>query len=81
MEKALTADTSGRYVLAAAFFRHAANEALRLHGETFVCTFLTLERAASLCCQAQLEGVTTDEEAAPLRRSLCACVQLPAADC
>ena len=62
-EKALTADSSGRYALAAAFYRYTAEEALRLHGETFVCTFLTLERAGSLAFQSQLEGVTEDEKA------------------
>ena len=63
-EKALTADVTGRYALAAAFFRRAADEALRLHGDTFVCTYLTLQRAASLRCQSSLEGVTQDEQAA-----------------
>ena len=63
-EKALTAGKSGRYALAAAFFRRAADEALGLHGDTFVCTYLTLMRASSLVCQTQLEGVTRGEEAA-----------------
>ena len=63
-EKAVTASSSGRYALAAAFFRYAAEEALRLHGETFVCTFLTLQRASLLRQQAQLEGVTDDEKVA-----------------
>ena len=63
-EKALTADTSGRHALAAGFFRRAADEALHLHGDKFVCTFLTLQRAASLRGQSQLEGVTPDEKAA-----------------
>ena len=63
-DKALTADCSGRYVLAAAFYRYAAEEAFRLHGETFVCTYLTLERVASLGLQSVLEGVTADEKVA-----------------
>ena len=63
-EKALTASSSGRHVLAAAFYRYAAEEAFRLHGKTFVGTFLTLERAASLCLQLQLEGVTAAEKTA-----------------
>ena len=63
-EKALTAASCGRYALAAAFYRYAAEEALNLHGETFVCTFLTTERAVSLRQQSHLEGVTDDEKAA-----------------
>ena len=63
-EKALTASSSGRHVLAAAFYRYAAEEALNLHGETFVCTYLTLRRALSLGQQAELEGVTKDEKVA-----------------
>ena len=63
-EKALTAEKSGRHTLVAAFFRHAADEALRLHGNTFVCTFLTVRRAASLVIQAQLEGGSPEEKAA-----------------
>ena len=62
-EKALTAGECGRYALEAGFFRRAADEALRLH-DTFVCTFLTLRRASSLCCQSNLEGVTPQEQAA-----------------
>ena len=61
VEKALKADKNGRYSLAAGFFRRAVDEALRLHGETFVSTFLTLQRASSLRCQLFLEGVTPDE--------------------
>ena len=64
VEKALTAEKSGRYVLAAGFYRRASDEALRLHGDTCVCPYLTLWRASSLCAQAQLEGVTHDERAA-----------------
>ena len=56
-EKALAAGNSGRYALAAGFYRRGADEALRLHGDTFVCTHLTLWRALLLRCQAQLEGV------------------------
>ena len=63
-EKALTASSSGRHVLAAAFFRYADEEALRLHGETFVCTYLKLQRAASLRLQSQLEGVAEVEKMA-----------------
>ena len=63
-EKAHTAATSGQYALAAAFFRRAAEEALYLHGETFVCTYLTLERATTLYLQSQLKGVTDDEKEA-----------------
>ena len=63
-EKALTADKSIRYALAAGFFRRAVDEALRLHEDTFVCTYLTLQRAMSLRCQAQLDGVTKQEKAA-----------------
>ena len=74
IEKAITAAKSGRYALAAAFYRHAADEALRLHGETFVCTYLTLRRSHELSLQSQLEGVSP-------RRSFGACLQLPAADC
>ena len=50
-EKALTAASSGRHALADAFYQRAAEEVLRLHGETFVCKYLTLERAGSLCYQ------------------------------
>ena len=63
-EKALTADVHGRYALAATFHRRAAGEALCLHGETFVCTFLTLQCAASLVNQSLLEGVARDEKIA-----------------
>ena len=63
-EKALTAEFSGRHALAAAFFRRAAEEALHLHGETFVCTYLTLRRALSLHRQSVLQGVTREERAA-----------------
>ena len=66
VEKALTAEKSGRYTLAAAFFRRAAGEALRLHKETFECTYLTLQRSHQLSLQAQLEGVQ-DQEKAVLR--------------
>ena len=48
----------------AAFFRHAADEALRLHGDKFVSTYLTLRRASSLLSQSCLEGVTPAERAA-----------------
>ena len=65
-EKALAATNSRRPALAAGFFRRAVDEALRPHGDTFVRTFLTLQRAVSLCCQAQLDGVTQDEETALL---------------
>ena len=57
VEKALTALKSGRCTLAAAFYRHTADEALRLHGDTFVCTNLTLRRASLLVNQSQLEDV------------------------
>ena len=57
-EKALKAVESIRYAVAAAFYRRAAEEALILHGETFVWTYLTLQRALSLGVQAQLEGGT-----------------------
>ena len=73
VEKALTAEKSGRYALEAAFFRHAADEALRLHGDTFVCTHLTLWRASSLVSQSCLEGVTPAERAA-LHNEACALV-------
>ena len=63
-EKALTADENCRYTLAAGFFRRATEEALLLHGDTFVSTFFTLQRAASLRCQSQLLGVTREEKAA-----------------
>ena len=64
-EKALAADCLGRYALAAAFFRRAAEEALRLHGETFVSTYLSLRRGSSLDVQLALdEGVTDDERTA-----------------
>ena len=64
VEKGLTAGKSSRYALAAAFFRRAADEALRLHGEIFVCAYLTARRASSLVLQSQLVGATTDERAA-----------------
>ena len=60
-EKAVIAQANCRYALAAGLCRRAAEEALCLHGDTFVCTFLTLQRAVSLCFQAQLEGVTNSE--------------------
>ena len=64
VEKALTAYKSGRYLLAAGFYRRAADEALLLPGNTFVCTFLTLWRASPLWVQSQLDGVTPDERMA-----------------
>ena len=64
VEKALTASKSCRYTLAAAFFRRAADEAPRLHGDTFVCTLLTLQRSSQLDLQSQLEGVSPLEKAA-----------------
>ena len=63
VEKALTVGKSGRYALSAGFYRRAADD-LRLHGDTFVCTYLTLQRATSLQCQSSLEGVTPREKAA-----------------
>ena len=62
-EKALTAAKHGRHALAATFFRHAADETLLLHGETFVCTYLTLQRSNELALQLQLQGVPQDEKA------------------
>ena len=59
VEKALTADKNCRYTLAASFYRRALPPE-----ETFVSTFLTLQRASSLRCQLHLEGVTPDERAA-----------------
>ena len=64
VEMALTAGKSGRHVLAATFYRHAADEALRLDGETFVCTYLTLQRSNQLCMQSHLEGVLKEERTA-----------------
>ena len=64
VEKALTAGKIGRYALTAAFYRRAVDEALRLHWDTFVCTFLTLRRAACLVSQSCLEGGSREEEAA-----------------
>ena len=63
-EKALAASANCRWALAAVFYQRAADEELRLHGETFVCTFLTLRRSFSLLCQAGLEGVTREEQLA-----------------
>ena len=63
-EKALAAGASGRYALSATFYQRAADEALRLHGETFVCTFLRLKRVVVVLCQSRLEGVTSAETAA-----------------
>ena len=68
-EKALTAEKSGRYALAAALYGRAVEEARRLHGVTFVCTYLTLHRSDSLLRQAHLEGVTSDERTALLAES------------
>ena len=65
-EKALAAEKCCRYVLASAFFRRAAEEALRLHGDTFICTYLTLQRADCLVNQAQLEGVRLSNETTAL---------------
>ena len=58
VEKALIAGKSCRHALAASFHGRAADEALLLHGETFVNLYLTLQRAGSLLEQACLEGVT-----------------------
>ena len=69
VEKAFTVGKSGRYALAATFFRHAADEALHLHGDTFVCTFLTLQRSNQLGMQSQLEGVLKAEKAALVTKS------------
>ena len=63
-DRALSAGVSGRFALTAAFWRHAADEALRLHGETLVCTFLTLQGCVALLCQTQLEGVSREEKEA-----------------
>ena len=63
-EKALTATKNGRSMLAAAFYKRAVDEALRLHGDTFVGTSLAVRRAASLTVQAHLEGVSPDEKSA-----------------
>ena len=52
VETALTADKSHRHAL----YGRAAEEALRLNGETFVCTYLTLKRADSLLDQSQLRA-------------------------
>ena len=60
-EKALTAAKKGRHALATASYGRAAAEALRLHGETFVCTFLTLRQSQQLHFQSDLEGVTADD--------------------
>ena len=64
--KALTAVNSCRHALAAAFFRRAAEEAFRLHGQTCVCTYLTLQRSDMLFLQSLLEGVTPDDNEALL---------------
>ena len=40
------------------------DETLRLHGDTFVCAYLTAQRASSLLVQAQLEGVTPNKTVA-----------------
>ena len=64
VEKALTASKSGRHALAAGLYRRTVDEALRLHGDTLVCTYLILSRASSMGCQVRLEGVTPDEQAA-----------------
>ena len=57
-DKALTAGLGGRYALSATCFQRAADLSLRLNEETFVCTYLTLQRSAALLRQAHLEGVT-----------------------
>ena len=63
-EKALTAAKSRRHALAASSYGRAAEEALRLHGETFVCTKITIMRSYQLMLQSQLEVVTADEREA-----------------
>ena len=65
-EKAITAFTSGRFALAAAFFRRASEEARQIvpTGETFVSAFLALHSSNSLLNQSDLDGVTDEEEAA-----------------
>ena len=62
-EKAMSATKSSRHALAAALYGRAAEEALRLNGETFVCTYLTLQHSDQLLSQSDLEG-TADEKAA-----------------
>ena len=57
-EKALTAAKIGRNALAAALYGRAAEEARRLHGETF----LTTQHSLQLLQQLRLEGVTCDEK-------------------
>ena len=63
-EKALTAEHNCRHALAAVFYGRAAEEALRLHGALFVCTYLTLRRSNQLVLQWHLEGVTRNEKSA-----------------
>ena len=63
-EKALVADKACRDALSAAYYGRAADEALRLQGETFVCTFLRLQHSCRLIEQSQLRGVTPREKAA-----------------
>ena len=64
VEKTLTAQKSGRFSLAAAYFRRAADKALQLHGDTFVRSFLTQLLACCLLEQSCLEGFTPVEDAA-----------------
>ena len=59
--KALTAAKNGRYALSSASSRRAADEALRLYGESVVSAQLTVQRSNQLILQAQPEGVTRDE--------------------
>ena len=63
-EKAITAETNGRHSLASAFFRRAAEEAQRLHGETCVSAYLTLQSSNSLLHQSDFDGLTRDDVAA-----------------
>ena len=60
-EKAIAAEKHGRYALAASIYKRTVEETLRLHGETFVCTYLMLKRSHQLYCQARLEGVPQEE--------------------
>ena len=79
-EKGLKAVFRSRYAASAVFYLDAAEEALRLHGETFACTYLTLYRCMALLQQSRLEGVARDENEA-LRNEVGACVRRRAVYC
>lgn len=65
VQRAVTADSSGRSAFAAALWKRAAAVALETHGDTLIYARCKLEQASSLTCQMSAE-TSSDVQAAQL---------------